>query len=131
MSTTATGRQRFPVPRVTLLLILIAAIAFMVPLWQQQATIAIPDPVLRAALHEVLRQPVDRPFRKGDLARVTYLDLTHKTQIRDLTGLEAAVSLEVLKLRVTGAAAAPLESQLAGLRARGIRVEVEVVSDTP
>jgi len=107
-----------------------AAIAFMVPLWQQQATIAIPDPVLRAALHEVLRQPVDRPFRKGDLARVTYLDLTHKTQIRDLTGLEAAVSLEVLKLRVRDAAA-PLNSQLAGLRARGIRVEVEWVSEAP
>lgn len=115
----------------TLLLILMAAIAFMVPLWQQQATIAIPDPVLRAALHEVLRQPVDRPFRKGDLARVTYLDLTHKTQIRDLTGLEAAVSLEVLKLRVRDGAAAPLESQLAGLRARGIRVEVEMVSEAP
>lgn len=110
---------------VTLLVLLVAAISMAIPLLQTKATVAIPDPVLRVALHEALNVPLDTPLTIDHLDGVDYLDLTHKTSITDLTGLEGATALRELRLTLRDPDAEPVKSQLAALRLRGVKVTLQ------
>ena len=58
----------------------------------------IPDPNIRNAIGRALNKPRDEPIREEDMARLTELEITHKT-ITNLTGLELAINLRKLNLR--------------------------------
>jgi|GEM_PF-6206594 len=120
--------EKRPRPRlgavVTLLVLLVAAISIAIPLFQTKATVAIPDPVLKVALHEALNIPMTTPLTIDHLDGVDYLDLTHKTRIVDLTGLEVATSLRELHLTLREPNVEPVKSQVEALRLRGVKVTI-------
>lgn len=109
---------------VTLLVLLVAAISIAIPLFQTKATVVIPDPVLNVALREALNIPMTTPLTVDHLDGVDYLDLTHKTRIVDLTGLEAATSLRELRLVLMEPELEPVKSQVEALRKRGVKVTI-------
>ena len=63
-----------------------------------KASVNIPDPNIRNAIRRTLNKPRDAPIREEDMARLTELEVTHKT-ITNLTGLEFAINLRKLNLR--------------------------------
>lgn len=96
------------------------------PHWlASRKTVDIPDPVLAAGLRDALSIRADQHFRQQLLERVTYLDLTSKTRIRDLTGLEACTALRELRL-ILAADAEPARTQVQVLLDRGVIVVVSL-----
>ena len=62
------------------------------------ASVHIPDPNLRAAIAEALGKSPNAPITAEDMATLTRFE-AEKTDIQDLTGLQYAIHLEILKLR--------------------------------
>ena len=91
--------------------------------------VAIPDPVLKAALHDLLRVPATEPIHVRHLERLTYLDLSSRTRIADLTGLEAATQLRTLVIRLRPGTE-PALSQVEALRATGLTVRLTMLEES-
>ena len=81
--------------RYTLILHLLLYVALCSTAFAQN--VAIPDANLRNAIREALKLPAGAPITQADMRELTELEARH-SQIANLTGLEYAMNLSVLKL---------------------------------
>ena len=82
--------------KITLRLLILVSITLCLPLFAQQ--VEIPNPNLRAAIHEALNLPDGVPITQAAMRRLTKLESPGK-QIQDLSGLEHAVNITWIDFR--------------------------------
>ena len=78
----------------TLMFCLIVFLMF--PLTAPAQNVTIPDANLRTAIAETLGKAPQAPITRADMAKLTHLE-AHNRDIRDLTGLEFATNLDVIR----------------------------------